>query len=109
MPYDENLAERVRQALGAQAGFVEKKMFGGLCFLLNGNMCCGVREDDLIVRVGPGQYAELVEQPHARPMDLTGRALKGLIYVGPGGYQTDDALSLWLKRGVDFAASLPKK
>ena len=84
-------------------------MFGGLAFMLNGNMLCGVVRDDLMVRVGPERYEALLAQPHARPMDFTGRALKGLVYIGPAGHRSDAALATWVKRGVDFAASLPPK
>lgn len=109
MTYDERLAARVRKLLAPQDGLSEKKMFGGISFMLRGNMCCGVVKDDLVVRVGPEQYQEAVMRPHARPMDFTGRPLKGLVYVGPGGYASDQDLAKWVKRGVDFAASLPAK
>jgi len=72
-------------------------------------MCCGVVKDDLVVRVGPEQYDTILAQPHARPMDFTGRPLKGFVYVGPAGYRSDQALAIWVERGVDFAASLPPK
>jgi TfoX/Sxy family transcriptional regulator of competence genes len=109
MTYDEELAARVRELLAPHDGLTEKKMFGGISFTLRGNMCCGVVRDDLIVRVGPEQYEAALMEPHARPMDFTGRPMKGLIYVGPGGYRGDEALAKWLKRGVQFAASLPPK
>ena len=109
MPYDEQLADRVRNVLIQHEGLAEKKMFGGLTFMLRGNMCCGVVNDDLVVRVGAEQYEEVLAQPHARPMDFTGRPLKGMVYVGLGGYQSDAALTKWVKRGVDFAQSLPPK
>ncbi len=109
MAYDQQLAEHIRKLLARQDGVSEKKMFGGISFLLRGNMCCGVVGDDLVVRVGPDGYEDALAQPHARPMDFTGRPLKGLVYVGPGGSSGDDALRAWVKRGVDFAASLPPK
>ena len=109
MAYDEQLAARIRKALARHEGLTEKKMFGGISFMLRGNMCCGVVRDDLVVRVGPEQYEEAVMEPHARPMDFTGRPLKGLVYVGPGGHRSDEGLAKWVKQGVDLAASLPPK
>ncbi len=109
MAYEEKLAERVRRALAGQEGLAEKKMFGGLSFMLLGNMCCGVLKDDLVVRAGPDRFEEALAEPHARLMDFTGRPIRGMVYVGPGGYQSDDDLAAWLKRGVDFALSLPPK
>jgi TfoX/Sxy family transcriptional regulator of competence genes len=109
MPYDEKLADRVRGVLARQEGLTEKKMFGGLSFMLRGNMCCGVVRDDLMVRVGPKQHEEALAEPYARPMDFTGRPLKGMVYVGPEGYCSEESLAKWVKRGVDFATSLPPK
>ena len=109
MAYDDKLAVRLCAALGCQKGLTEKKMFGGLSFMLGGNMCCGVLKDDLVVRVGPGGFQEALAEPHVRPMDFTGRPIRGMVYVGPGGYRSDDDLAVWLKRGVDFARSLPPK
>jgi TfoX/Sxy family transcriptional regulator of competence genes len=109
MAYNEQLADRVREILARHQGLAEKRMFGGISFMLHGNMCCGVVNDDLMVRVGPERYDTLLAQPHTRPMDFTGRPLKGFVYVGPGGYRSDDALATWVQRGVDFAASLPPK
>ena len=109
MPYDDKLAERVRAALGKQEGLTEKRMFGGLSFMLRGNMCCGVLKDVLVVRVGPGGFEEALAEPHARPMGFTGRPMRGMVYVGPGGYRSDDDLAAWLKRAVDFARSLAPK
>ncbi len=109
MPYDEQLAGRVRAILGHHRGLTEKKMFGGLSFMLRGNMCCGVLRDDLVVRVGPEHFEMALAEPHARPMDFTGRPLKGMVYVGPDGYRSEVALTNWVTRGADFAASLPPK
>ena len=109
MAYDEQLAERVRRLLAQHDGLVEKRMFGGLSFILRGNMCCGVVRDDLVIRVGREEYGTLLAEPHARPMDFTGRPLRGFVYVGPDGYRSDGALEKWLERGVDFAMSLPPK
>lgn len=109
MPYDEALAARVRQVLGRRRGVGEKKMFGGLAFLLNGNMCCGVSDDRLMVRVGPDAYDEALSRPHAREMDFTGRPLRGFVYVEPRGVKSDAALAGWVEDGVRFARSLPAK
>ena len=109
MPYSEVLAQRVRRALAAHPAVEEKKMFGGIAFMLAGNMCCGVMRDELMVRVGPEQYERALARPHARPMDFTGRPLKGLVYVGPQGHRTDADLQEWVRRGVTFASSLPPK
>jgi TfoX/Sxy family transcriptional regulator of competence genes len=109
MSFDEGLAERIRDALDERSDVSEKKMFGGLAFLLRGNMCVGVVRGELMVRVGPDAYAEAVREPHARPMDFTGRSMKGFVYVGSEGIESDADLLRWVARGVDFACSLPPK
>jgi TfoX/Sxy family transcriptional regulator of competence genes len=109
MAFDEGLAERMRELLAERPGITEKKMFGGLGFILDGNMCCGIVGDDLMVRVGPEAHDEALALPHARPMDFTGRPMKGFLYVGPDGVESDEDLAAWIGRGVDFAASLPPK
>lgn len=87
----------------------EKKMFGGLCFLVGGNMCCGVVNEESMVRVGPEAYTECLAEPHAREMDFTGKPLQGLIYVAPAGLAADADLNDWVRRGLAFAGSLPPK
>jgi hypothetical protein len=109
MAYDELLAERIREALAGREGLSERRMFGGLAFMLSGNMCCGLTSGGLMVRVGPDRFQEALDQPHARPMDFTGRPMKGMVYVGPAGHASDDDLAAWVARGADFAASLPPK
>lgn len=109
MAYDEDLAQRVRTSLGARSGFTEKKMFGGLCFLLNGHMVCGVMRDEIMVRVGAEGHDEALRQPHAREMDFTGRAMRGMVYVEPEGLAESDDLDAWVGRGFAHAASLPPK
>ena len=109
MAFDEILAGRIRKVLAKQAATSEKKMFGGLTFMLGGHMCCGVVKDNLVIRVHPEEYEQALSEPHARLMDFTGRPLRGLIYVGPAGYQTDEALERWLRRAVRFASSLPPR
>ena len=87
MPYDETLAQRVREILGPQASLSERKMFGGLAFMLNGNMCCCIDKENLVVRTGPDQYESALDRPHTRLFDFTGRPMRGFVYVdgaGPG-------------------------
>ena len=109
MAFDEALAARVRKSLGECPGLSERKMFGGLAFLLHGNMCCGVTDDDLMVRVGPDGREPALTRPHVRPMDFTGRPMKAFVYVGPEGTRTDHDLRVWIGRGLAFDKSLPKK
>jgi len=109
MAYDEGLGQRIREQLEDCPGISEKKMFGGLCFLASGNMCCGIVGDELMVRVGPSAYADSLAQPRAREMDFTGKAMKGMIYVATAGFESDADLDSWLERGLAFAESLPAK
>lgn len=109
MAYDEGLAHRVREALSDRSDLTEKKMFGGLCFLLGGNMAAGIVGDELMLRVGKDAYEDALARPHAREMDFTGRALKGMVYVGAEGFAEDTALEEWLGLAVAFAGSLPPK
>lgn len=109
MPFDENLAQRIRKQLSRKRAITEKNMFGGLCFLIKGNMLCGVEQDNLVIRVGPEQYETALKRKHARPMDFTGRPLKGFIYVSRKGYQSASSLRSWIDIALDFAGSLPKK
>ncbi|MEM1418424.1 MAG: TfoX/Sxy family protein [Myxococcota bacterium] len=107
MAFDEGLAERVRELRGDR--IAEKKMFGGLCFLDRGNMAFGIVRDELMVRVGKEAYAACLALPHAREMDFTGRALKGMVYVDPDGFSEDEDLEAWLDRGLAFTETLPAK
>jgi TfoX/Sxy family transcriptional regulator of competence genes len=109
MAYDEGLAQRLREIVEEEPGIAEKKMFGGLCFLVSGNMCFGVVGEELMVRVGPDAYQGCLGEPHAREMDFTGRAMKGMVYVGTEGFESDKGLGAWVKRGVEFASSMPPK
>ena len=109
MSFNEELAGRVRHALKNRRKLQEKKMFGGLAFLLRGNMCCGVVGDELMVRVGPEAYEKALAARHVRPMDFTGRPLMGFVYVTPPGTAGDRALKTWVTKGVEFALSLPAK
>ncbi len=107
MPYDEKLAARIRSLFKGQGTVVEKKMFGGLAYLSNGKMFAGILKKDLVVRVGPDGHADALKQPHTRPMDFTGKPMKGYIYVNPAGSARRAQLRKWLVRGLAFAASLP--
>jgi len=109
MAYDEGLAQRVREQLQEAPGYVEKKMFGGVCYLLDGNMACGILNEDLIVRVGAERYEASLQLPHTRKFDITGKPMKGWIMVSHDGHAADDDLSDWLQRGISFASSLPPK
>jgi TfoX/Sxy family transcriptional regulator of competence genes len=107
--YDEGLATRIRELLGGEAGLTEKKMFGGLAMLLNGNMAVGVRNDGMIVRTDPDEHERLLTEPGARQFDLTGRPMKGWIVVDPPGCAEDEDLRRWVDRGVAYARGLPPK
>ena len=109
MAYDEGLAQRVGEVLASRAEIDEKRMFGGVGYLLNGNMACGVYGDRLIVRVGPEAYASALSRPHTREFDLTGRPMKGWVTVGPEGYESAEQLETWIEQGLEFALSLPPK
>ena len=100
---------RLRKVLKRRRGVAEINMFGGLCFTLRGHMCCGTLKDDLVVRVGPERYGQALAEPHARPMDFTGRPIKGFVFVGPNGYRPPAALTKWVRWGVEFAGALPAK
>lgn len=107
--YDEALAQRLRPRLSGVDGASEKKMFGGLCFLLDGHMVCGIVGDELMVRVGADAHEAALARPHARPMDFTGRPMKGMVYVAPDGFRDDAALDGWVEAGLAHARSLPPK
>jgi len=109
MAYDTGLAQRVREILEEEKGVEEKKMFGGLCFLLSGNMVCGIIKDDLIVRVGAEQYQAMLLVPHTRKFEITGRPLTGWVVVLARALDDDDELGAWLQRAVSFVRTLPPK
>ena len=108
MPYDEELAERIRALVADNPGVTERKMFGGIAFMFRGNMFCGIVRSDLMARVGPDAYDYALSQPHTRPMDFTGRPMKGMLYVAPTGY-TGKGLATWVDRTLTFVEKLPPK
>jgi len=108
MAYNEKLAERIRAQLG-KVPFVEKKMFGGVGFLVHGNLACGVHKFNMIVRVRPDKHEKLLKKKHTRVFDITGRSMKGWLMVEPDGCKTGKQVSAWVKEGVEFALTLPPK
>ena len=109
MAFSAALAERIRQALARKRGVEEKKMFGGVGFLLNGNLLVGVWKDSLIVRLGPEEGDEALKEPHVSEFDITGRAMKGWVLVAPEGVDADEQLKGWIERAVKFVGKLPAK
>jgi hypothetical protein len=109
MAFDEALAGRIRQRLARRKNVEEKKMFGGVGFLLNGNMLVGVWKDSLIARLGPEEGEAALREPHVKEFDITGRPMKGWVLVEPGGVEGDDQLSAWIQRAVTFVGALPAK
>ncbi|WP_083447682.1 TfoX/Sxy family protein [Nitrospira moscoviensis] len=109
MAYDERLAERVRSLLKGHPALVERKMFGGLAYMSQGKMFVGILNDDLVVRVGADGHDAALKEPHTRPMDFTGKPMRGYIYVGPGGVKTGSQLRTWLSKGLTFVAGVPPK
>jgi TfoX/Sxy family transcriptional regulator of competence genes len=109
MAFEEAVARRVRETLAGSPEVVEKRMFGGIAFMVRGNMCCGVIGDRLMLRVGPDGYKAALSRPNAKPMDFTGRPMKGMIYVEPEGFASPRDLKKWIGRALEFSLSLPAK
>ncbi len=109
MPYDEHLEERIDRVLKRRRGIATKKMFGGLCYLLHGNMVCGIVGETLMLRLGNEGAEAALAEPHTRPMDFTGRPLRSMLYVDPGGIESDAELEAWVERALAFAQTLPPK
>jgi TfoX/Sxy family transcriptional regulator of competence genes len=109
MAYDETLAARIRAALARKKNIEEKKMFGGVGFLLNGNLLVGVWKDSLCVRLGPDQAEEALLEPHVKEFDITGKPMRNWILVEPEGVVKDEQLKDWIQRAVKFVGKLPKK
>ncbi|CAN5805206.1 TfoX/Sxy family protein [soil metagenome] len=109
MAYDEQLADRIRTILQEAPGSDEKKMFGGIAFLINGNMACGVHNDNLIVRLDRQDYDEALTRPGAAVFDLTGKVMKGWVLIEPSALEEDANLESWVRQGMEFAGSLSQK
>jgi TfoX/Sxy family transcriptional regulator of competence genes len=109
MAFDEGLAERLREQFGGRHDVAEKRMFGGLAFMVRGHMCVGILGDTLMARVGPAEYEVALREPQARPMDFTGRPMKGYVYVAPAGFEEDAALAGWVACCLSFNGTLPPK
>lgn len=109
MPYNEPLAERTHRQLARRENVEEKKMFGGIALLLNGNVCVGVWKNSLIARVGPEQYPDALKESFVSEFDITGRAMSGWVMVAPEGIEDDDQLQEWIGRAMKFVETLPAK
>lgn len=109
MAFDEFLAERVRRTIGPRRGITEKKMFGGLGFMLSGNMACGIVGEKLMLRLGEDGAEAAMREPHVKPMDFTGKPIKTMIFVEPEGLEGDAELACWVGKALVFARALPKK
>jgi TfoX/Sxy family transcriptional regulator of competence genes len=109
MVYSRSLADRVRSQTQALRGMTEKRMFGGVVFLLHGNMLVGIWQNSLIVRLGPEQAAAALKKPDVREFDVTGRPMKGWIMVDPDGLESDRELKAWLEQAAEFVSTLPPK
>jgi hypothetical protein len=109
MAFDESLAARIRDALARKKGVEERKMFGGVGFLLHGNLLVGVWKDALIARLGPEEGEEALREPHVKEFDITGRAMKGWVLVGPEGVPDDEQVTAWIERATQFVRTLPAK
>jgi TfoX/Sxy family transcriptional regulator of competence genes len=109
MAFDEGLAQRIREQLGGTGGVAERRMFGGVSFMVDGNLCCGVIGDELIARVGPDATEAALRRPGSRLFDFTGRPMKGWVAVDSGALEADEALATWVQDALRFARSLPPK
>jgi len=109
MAYNEELAQRILEVLGPLPGLEAKKMFGGMCYLLRGNMLCGVVDERMIVRLGKERQAEGMTHPHTRPFDYTGKAMSGWLMVEPDGWQSEEDLADWVQVCLEFVRTLPAK
>ena len=109
MAYDLGLADRIRVVLGRLGDFSERKMFGGICFLVNGHMCCGIVKSDLMLRLTPETATAALRERHTKPMDFTGRPMKSMIYVEAAGIDLDSSLEKWVRSAEQVARALPGK
>lgn len=109
MTSDEELIARIRPILSRRKGFSDKKMFGGVCFMINGNMCAGTWKGSFVVRLDKTQHDEVQAEPYTNPFDVTGRVMKGWALIEPAGIKTDSDLKAWVRRGAKYSGSLPAK
>lgn len=109
MAYDEKLVRRIREVVVGASGLSEQKMFGGVCFTINGYMACGVQKKDLVVRVGPEGHERALLRKHTRRMDFTGKPMTGYVYVSEAGYKRKADLVRWVSQGIEFVQTLPPK
>jgi hypothetical protein len=109
MAYDTTLADRMRPYLLGRAGMSERSMFGGLGFLLYGNLCCGIWKDQLIIRLSPHETAGALKEKHVHVFDITGKPMKGWLLIDPAGIKKDTDLYAWIERAVSFVSTMPKK
>lgn len=109
MAYDLGLADRIRVVLGHLGDFSERKMFGGLCFLVNGHMCCGIVKTDLMLRLTPETATAALREPHTRPMDFTGKPMKSMIYIDAAGIDSEPSLERWVRAAEQVAQALSSK
>jgi TfoX/Sxy family transcriptional regulator of competence genes len=106
--YDHDLADRIRKTLAGRRGVTEKEMFGGIAFLLNGRMFCGIAKDALMARIGPDRYERALSKAHVRPMDFTGRPMKGYVFVDAPSLRTQKSLASWVTQCLEFVSTLGK-
>lgn len=109
MAYNIELSNRIQSELSGTTGLVEKKMFGGVGFMVHGNMACGVNGDNLLVRVGIDHNDEALSRPFTKPFAISGKPMAGWIIVEPGGYESNEQFKRWVKQGLDYARTLPAK
>lgn len=109
MAFDEGVAQRVREMMTDVSSVTEKKMFGGIAFMVNGNMCVGIVKDRLMLRVGPDQYEALLKKDFVLKMDFTGKPMRGFVYIQPEGFTEDNELKQWIEKALSFVFTLPPK
>lgn len=109
MAYSETVAQRIRVMFEGSTMVAERKMFGGLAFMINGNMCVGVLDDLLVLRLGEEGTTKALQEPHTRPMDFTGTPMKSMIYIDPKGFASEKGLQQWMQKAIDFVLTLPPK
>lgn len=109
MAYDKALAERLAEIIAGRSGMKEKRMFGGICYMLNGNMCVGIHKDNVIVRIGEDTAEKIMMEPYVKPMDITGKVMKGWAMIGPDGITKDKSLERFCSFAIEFVLTLQPK